>query len=74
MELILQVLIDSLKTSLQHLNGDGNGLLQAALHATEKLPDQRVLSMALEALDLLSEVRLLLEPGHLVLADHFLGM
>ncbi|PVI02648.1 S-adenosyl-L-methionine-dependent methyltransferase, partial [Periconia macrospinosa] len=37
------------------------------------LPAKKASQISLEALDLLSQVRLLLEPPQLVLADHFLG-
>ena len=47
--------------------------LQEALHNPEKLPDKKVSSLAGEALDLLGDIDLILEPGQLILADHFLG-
>ncbi|KAF2179237.1 putative O-methyltransferase [Zopfia rhizophila CBS 207.26] len=73
MEYILEDLIASLKSASTHLHGSAKLLLQSALHDTHNLPDQKTEKLASQALDLLSEVRLLLEPGHLVLADHFLG-
>lgn len=73
MEPILLDLIDSLKAASRKLKGDAKTSLQTALHDTEKLPDQKLSLLASETLDLLSEIRLLLEPGHLILADHFLG-
>ncbi|KAI1435781.1 S-adenosyl-L-methionine-dependent methyltransferase [Xylaria sp. CBS 124048] len=73
MESILQQLVYSLKSTSQRLSGDLNQSLNAALHDDSKLPDRKASLLAAEALDLLSEIRLLLEPGHLVLADHFLG-
>ncbi|KAI1778790.1 S-adenosyl-L-methionine-dependent methyltransferase [Hypoxylon cercidicola] len=73
MESILLDLIDSLKSASLKLNGNAKNSLQTALHDTEKLPDRKLSSLASETLDLLSEIRLLLEPGHLILADHFLG-
>ncbi|OTB04090.1 hypothetical protein M426DRAFT_321185 [Hypoxylon sp. CI-4A] len=73
MEPILLDLIDSLKTASLRLNGDAKQTLQTTLHNTEKLPDRKLSLLASETLDLLSEVRQLLEPGHLILADHFLG-
>ncbi|RYP04561.1 hypothetical protein DL764_004369 [Monosporascus ibericus] len=74
MDKTLQGLIDTLKSTLLDLRSDADGgSLQAALHDTEKLPDQKLYLLASEALDLLSEVRLVLEPSQLVLADHFFG-
>lgn len=72
-EALLDSLIHSLKSALEPLTGHIAPLLLAALHDTEILPNKNVSEKASEALDLLSEIRLLLEPGHLVLADHFLG-
>ncbi|KAF2446660.1 O-methyltransferase glim [Karstenula rhodostoma CBS 690.94] len=71
MENMLQDLIRSLRATSQHLKADND--IYSLLHDTEKLPNVAVHQLANEALDLLSDVRLLLEPGHLVLADHFLG-
>ncbi|KAI0455778.1 S-adenosyl-L-methionine-dependent methyltransferase [Xylaria acuta] len=73
MESVLQHLIDSLKSASHRLNGDLNQALNAALHDDTKLPDRKTCLLAAQALDLLSEIRLLLEPGHLILADHFMG-
>ncbi|KAF2471774.1 S-adenosyl-L-methionine-dependent methyltransferase [Lindgomyces ingoldianus] len=73
MEAILEDLIASLRTVSKQLQTDAKPLLQESLHDTDKLPDFRTSALASEAVDLLSELRLLLEPGHAVLADHFLG-
>ena len=71
MEHVLQDLIRSLRATSQHLKADND--FHSLLHDTENLPNGAVYQLANEAVELLSEVRLLLEPGHLVLADHFLG-
>ncbi|KAF1950197.1 S-adenosyl-L-methionine-dependent methyltransferase [Byssothecium circinans] len=73
MEAVLEGLVASLEQVLSHLNGDAKASLQTSLHDTSKLPNKEISSLSYEALDLLSRVRLLLEPPHLILADHFLG-
>ncbi|KAI0508612.1 putative O-methyltransferase [Xylaria bambusicola] len=73
MESTLQQLIESLKAASRDLSGNQHEQLQTKLHNTDKLPDRNVFLLASEALNLLSEVRLLLEPGPLILADHFMG-
>jgi hypothetical protein len=65
-------LIASLKTTLEELRSDKT--LHDTLHNPDSLPDKKIYTLASEALDLLSEVRLELEPSQLILADHFLGM
>ena len=72
MESILQELVDSLKSSSRQLAQEKH-LFQAALHDTDRLPSQKLSSLASQALDLLSEIRLSLEPAHVLLADQFLG-
>ncbi|EMD58416.1 hypothetical protein COCSADRAFT_350813 [Bipolaris sorokiniana ND90Pr] len=49
--------------------------LQTGLHnhAKSALPDPELKKLANRSIDLLHEVEKLLEPGYLVLADHFLG-
>ena len=71
----LSKLIQDLKVSLKTLN-DGSIAkeLQDAIHDSKQLPDKAMAGLAAEAVDLLGELDLLLEPGHMVLADHFLGM
>lgn len=71
MEPVLEDLIRSLRAASQGLKAEDG--IQSLLHDTEQLPNVAVYQLANEALDLISDVRLLLEPGHLVLADHFLG-
>jgi hypothetical protein len=50
--------------------------LHAALHNHEPglLPSVTGTALANRSIDLLHQIEQLLEPGHLVLADHFLGM
>lgn len=48
--------------------------LQAALHDDKSLPDKALAGLASDTVDLLAEIEKLLQPAHLVLADHFLGM
>jgi hypothetical protein len=69
MESILQNLIESLRLASSQLHSDAKPSLQAVLHDMEKLPGKKISTLASEALDLLSNVQSLLEPGHLVLAD-----
>jgi len=73
MDVVLTDLTHSLRSALQNLNGSARPLLQDALHDTDKLPDPKISSLASDALDALSELRLLLEPGHMILAHHFFG-
>jgi hypothetical protein len=74
MEEILKNLIDSLKSVNKQLKDDTvKAQLLSTLHSAEKLPDWKSYKLASEALDLLKETQLILEPGHLILADHFLG-
>lgn len=47
--------------------------LQAALHDDKNLPDKALARLASDTIDLLSQLEQLLQPAHLVLADHFLG-
>ena len=73
MEYTLVHLIDSLQSTLKVLKGDANTQLMSALHNHERLPDKKLANLASRAIDLLHETEQLLEPGPLVLADHFLG-
>jgi len=43
-------------------------------HAKGALPDPELKSLANKSIDLLHQIEQMLEPGYLVLADHFLGM
>ncbi|KAG9230912.1 O-methyltransferase glim-like protein, partial [Amylocarpus encephaloides] len=69
----LTQLIGSLESVLNVLKRDGQSQLLDALHDPENLPDARLSRIANHAIDLLHETEQLLEPGSLVLADHFLG-
>ncbi|MCJ1401067.1 hypothetical protein MMC11_004279 [Xylographa trunciseda] len=73
MENTLDGLIGTLESTLKFLNGDAKILLQDALHNDGKLPDKKFSQKASRAVDLLHQTEQLLEPGPLVLADHFLG-
>lgn len=70
-ESTIQTLVLSLKIALNDLRSDKT--TRAALRNADGLPDKGLYTIASEALDLLSELRLELEPSHLVLADHFMG-
>ena len=48
--------------------------LQKALHDDQSLPDKKIAAAVSETINLLHEAERLLQPGHLVLADHFLGI
>lgn len=69
----LLLLNDYLRSSLRVLKGHLSHELKAALHDNSRLPDKKTARLAADAVDLLNETALLLEPGPLVLADHFLG-
>jgi hypothetical protein len=69
----LTELVRYLQSTLGILKGEAREQLEAALHNHEGLPDKKVSKLASSAVDLLNETEQLLEPGSLVLADHFLG-
>ncbi|KAL8991438.1 MAG: hypothetical protein Q9177_000150 [Variospora cf. flavescens] len=70
----LNKLIQDLKVSVKSFNDDAvSKELQAVLHDPRQLPERRIADLATEAVDLLGELDILLEPGHIILADHFLG-
>lgn len=58
---------------LSLLQGSANVELLAALHDHDRLPDKRLAGLASQSVDMLHQIEQLLEPGPLVLADHFLG-
>lgn len=70
MDTTLKNLISALQSASDSLDA---GSVDKVLHDTEHLPDKNVADLASEALDLLNDLRLRLEPGHLILADHFMG-
>lgn len=76
MEAVLQSLNRQLGSLRDQLKGELQEELQAILHNHDKgaLPESRIASVAAQSIDLLHEVEQMLEPGHLVLADHFLGL
>jgi hypothetical protein len=72
---VLSALRQTLRDSLETLNTPTIASeLQAALHDDKQLPDKDIANLASDTVDLLSGVEKLLQPAHLVLADHFLGM
>ncbi|KAF1998237.1 S-adenosyl-L-methionine-dependent methyltransferase, partial [Amniculicola lignicola CBS 123094] len=73
MEFILSNLIATLQTTTHHLKTTAAPILKSTLHDPDSLPNPEIWDLTLTALDALSNLRLLLEPGHLILADHFLG-
>lgn len=75
MEDILQNLNRQLGSVRDQLKGELQEELQARLHNHDEgvLPESRIASVAAHAIDLLHEIEQMLEPGHFVLADHFLG-
>ena len=73
MENTLIHLIDSLESALRILKSNNKADILAALHDHSRLPDKKLYGLASKTVDLLHETEQLLEPGTLVLADHFLG-
>ncbi|KAF3058036.1 Myricetin O-methyltransferase [Daldinia childiae] len=74
----VNTLLEELINNLKHcINGLKSPLvsseLENALHNHDRLPDQQVGNLSATAVDLLGEAELLLKPGHLILAGHFLG-
>ncbi|KAL9084062.1 MAG: hypothetical protein Q9165_008263 [Trypethelium subeluteriae] len=76
MEETLRTLVDSLDVALGLLKGDSDvhAQLLAKLHSQKELPDREISALAYKAIDRLHETEQLLEPGPLVLADHFLAV
>lgn len=76
-ERLTAVLVDlqqTLRSTLQTLKSAKVAeALAEALHNDEHLPDKAMALLALDNVNLLSEVEKLLQPAHLVLADHFFG-
>jgi hypothetical protein len=72
---VLDDLKQTLRGSYDALTSPGVAAeLQETLHDDKHLPDEAIAGLASEVVDLLSMIEHLLQPGHLVLADHFLGM
>jgi hypothetical protein len=72
-QLTLSNLTSSLRATLALLQGPLNPCLESVLHDPDRLPDANGLKLAAEAVDLLGQTQKLLDPGPLILADHFLG-
>lgn len=75
MEGVLQVLNEHLRGAQELLQGPLKNEVQQRLHNHDLgvLQDKELEKMASESIDLLHSIEQILEPGHLVLADHFLG-
>lgn len=73
LELVIENLIAGLRSTLSYFERPLKSCLQANLHDYDRLPDHRRSQLAAEATDLLHRTQKLLDPGTLVLADHFLG-
>ena len=74
LESTLSKLIQDLKLSVRSFEDEDVAKeLKDVLHDPQQLPDKRTASLAAEAVDLLGDLDLVLEPGHIILADHFLG-
>jgi hypothetical protein len=71
-DVVVQKLIEDLKFALESLRHDDT--FQKSFHDDNALPDKPLSTLSSEALNLLSDVRLQLEPSQMVLADHFMGM
>jgi hypothetical protein len=72
---VLAKLVADLRISWDALNHESVRLeIQDALHKNDRLPERKMASTASDAVDLLHQLQQLLEPGHLILADHFLGL
>lgn len=71
---VLGTLQRALTTSVEALKSPGVAAeLQESLHHDRRLPDKTMASLAAATVDMLSQVEQMLQPAHLVLADHFLG-
>ncbi|KAI1980661.1 hypothetical protein LOZ53_003091 [Ophidiomyces ophidiicola] len=75
MEFLLQSLNSHLVSVRDHLRGKLHDDLVSRLHNHDEgaLPDMDLATIAAESIDLLHSIEQMLEPGQLVLADHFLG-
>ncbi|KAF4948218.1 hypothetical protein FGADI_9810 [Fusarium gaditjirri] len=74
---LIQTLVQleaSLTAFLSVLTNDGvKEELQQTLHNDQDLPNKDILQRATSVVDKLGEMQLILEPAHLILADHFFG-
>lgn len=69
----LETLIQQVESARDILLGNGQQELLKALHDDVALPEPEMEALAGKAINLLHETQQLLEPGNLILADHFLG-
>lgn len=72
----LRTLIQQLRFAQEHLSDTHVSVtINEQLHGTqeEQLPDTQMEGLAAEAINLLHDIQQRLQPGHLVLADHFFG-
>lgn len=72
---VLNSLKQNLMSTVDILNSpDLKAELEETLHDDKSLPDKYMSDLAADVVDLLAELDKMLQPAHLVLADHFLGM
>ena len=69
----LEALNRQVEEALTTLRSNSQKALLQTLHTDQELPDPALEALAGKTINLLHETQQLLEPGHLVLADHFLG-
>ena len=72
LESVLLDLNQTLKSSLMQLNGPLRDELLRRLHDPNQLPDNELYKLSTESIDHLHEVKQLLEPKTLILAEHFM--
>ncbi|KAI1105364.1 putative O-methyltransferase [Jackrogersella minutella] len=71
---ILGDLNETLRSVISVFESDEvSSYLQQELHDGNRLPEKKLTKLAAETVDLVAKIEQILEPGHLVLADHFLG-
>jgi hypothetical protein len=75
MEYVLESLNGHLDSVHDLLRGKLRDELHSRLHSRQRgvLPDKELSILSARAIDLLHSIEQMLEPGPLVLADHFLG-
>ena len=71
---ILLGLNKSLQNSLKDLQSLGHKLDETLHHEVQLLDPEAALEKAAEAVDISHQIRVLLDPKGLILADHFLGI
>lgn len=71
---ILENLNITLRNTLEALDREEiKAELAQKLHNDQQLPEKGLETLAANTIDLVARLEKLLEPAHLVLADHFLG-